>query len=167
MRRAWVALAAASLVLAACGDDEEEAPDTAGSTTPAQTTDTGPPPETTTQPAQTETAPPEEQVPPEEQPGGAGDEEEIRTEAKLTGDGGRVTPAQVSVPPFIGVRIQLRSADADAYALRCAGRQVSADREIETASTTLPGQRPGTVVMCRPLRNHNGVRISFSAEPGP
>jgi hypothetical protein len=155
-----------ALGAAGCGDDEDEPGGTATTTAPDATeTETAPADTETTPETETETEPVE--VPPEDQPGGAGDEEEIRSEAKLVGRGGRVNPPQVSVPPFIGVRVQLRSADGETYALSCNGRRVQADAEIETASTTIPGQRPGRTVSCRALESHNDVRISFSAEPGP
>ena len=155
------------LALAACGDDDEPAQTserTTTQTTPDRDSATATQPDP---PAETEQAPPPEEPAPEDQPGGAGDEEAIRTEARLTGSGGRVRPTEVSVPPFIGVRVFLRSTDGGEYGLSCAGRRVQVDREVEAASTTLPGRPIGSVVPCRPLGDHNAVVIRFSAEPGP
>jgi hypothetical protein len=167
VRAACAALAGACLLFASCGDDDEPA-NTSGATTPTETTETAPAPDTQTSPARTETAPPEEErPPPEEQPGGAGQEEAIRTEARVTGRNGRVRPASVSVPPFIGVRVMLRSADGAPYGLDCAGRRVQVDGDIESASTTVAGRRIGSVLPCRALGDHNDVVIRFSAEPGP
>jgi hypothetical protein len=168
VRLACAAVLGACLVLAACGDDDEPAETGTAPTETEAVTETAPETETAP-PTPTEKGepPPQERPPPEEQPGGAGDEEAIRSEARLTGNGGRVQPDTVSVPPFIGVRVFLRSEDGARYGFRCAGRRVQVDRDVETASTTLPGQRAGTVVPCRALGDHNNVLIRFSAEPGP
>jgi hypothetical protein len=163
------ALLGLCLALAACGDDEEPAdtggtaPETAPATERAPATET----ERTEAETETEAEGPEDEPSPEDQPGGAGDEEEIRTEARLVGRGGRVIPDDVRVPPFIGVRVHIRSADNAEYGFSCAGRRVQVDADIETASTTLPGRRAGAEVPCRALGDHNDVRIVFSAEPGP
>src|SRR2546425_9731194 len=74
-----------------------------------------------TAPAPTQTAPPPsthtQTTSPENQPGGAGDEEPIRTQALVTGRGGRISPRVVRVPPLIAVRLELRSGDGRSYGL--------------------------------------------------
>jgi hypothetical protein len=165
VRPLTAALVAGMLVVAGCGDDDEETADT-GTTPPAQTEQA-----TATEeerPAETETAPAEEPAPPpEEQPGGAGDEEPAQSQAAFTGQGGRLTPPRVRVPPFIAIRVELRSADGGEYGLSCGGRTLRVDADVETASTRIAGRRPGDRLRCAPLGGHNGVIISASAEPGP
>jgi hypothetical protein len=164
--RSCVGLLALVLVVAAagCGDDDEEPADTAT----APSTQTEPPTTTTEAERPTETEPePEQEPPPEQQPGGAGDEEPAQSQAAFTGRGGRITPARVRVPPFIAIRIQLRSADGGEYGLSCGGRTLRVDADIETASTRVAGRRPEDRLRCTPLGAHNGVVVSASAEPGP
>jgi hypothetical protein len=171
--RRFSALAAAVAVVAlaaGCGDDDDDGGD-AASTTP-EVTETEPTTETETAPTETVEVPDEEtetetEPPPEEQPGGAGDEEPIRSQVELIGRGGRIGPQVARVPPFIAVRVLLRSADGGDYGLDCGGRTVQVDADIASASTRIAGRRPDQPVKCRPLGDHNGVAILPSAEPGP
>ena len=162
------------LLAAGCGDDEGEAPK---NTTPAftnttPTTETAP--ETESEP-ETEAAPEgdghggghETPTSPEDQPGGAGDEEPARTEAMLTGRGGRITPRLVRVPPFLAVRVTLRSADGEPYALRIAGRVLRAGGALASASAELDGLRPGKAYVGTEVETGVTVRVEASAEPGP
>ena len=152
------------LAAAGCGGDDEERADTAT----APSTQTTPPPTITeTVPDETVTVPEEVEPPPEEQPGGAGDEEPAQSQAAFTGRGGRIAPRVVRVPPFIAIRVQLRSADGASYGLSCGGRKLRVDAEIESASTRIAGRRSGEKVRCEALGAHNGVVVSASAEPGP
>ena len=114
--------------------------------------------------AETETAPPGSS--PEDQPGGAGDEEPARSQAAFTGRGGRITPRLVRVPPFISIRVELRSADGAAYALAARGRTIRVDREISSASSTFAGLRPGRRLVLR-AGGGRTVAVEASAEPGP
>lgn len=173
------ALAAAALALGACGGDDEDAPapapdsgaDTEEAAPPA---DTGPdeaqpqPPVPDEQPAAPEGQGEERPKPrpsPEDQPGGAGDEIPASSQALLTGRGGRVRPRKVRVPPFIAVRVVLRSADGAPYTLSGAGRRVSAGGRISSMSATFDGLRPGRRLV---LTGAGGrVTIEASAEPGP
>jgi hypothetical protein len=170
-RRISVGFAALSLALGAagCGDDDEEP---AGTTAEPPATETAPVTETETVPTETlptdtVTVPQEVEPPPEEQPGGAGDEEPAQSQAAFTGRGGLIRPRVIRVPPFIAIRIELRSTDGGEYGLSCAGRTLRVDADVETASTRLAGRRPGEAVRCTPLGEHNGVAVSASAEPGP
>jgi hypothetical protein len=104
---------------------------------------------------------------PEDQPGGAGDEEPSRSEALLTGSGGRIAPRLVRVPPFISVRVVLRSADGEPYSLRVAGRSVRAGGALSSASVELDGLRPGKAYVATNEATGAKVRIEASAEPGP
>jgi len=121
-----------------------------------------PPPATETE-AETE---PEAESP-EDMPGGAGDEEPARTLALFTGRAGRISPRVVRVPAFISVRIELRSADGAAYALRFGNKTIAAGDRLQSAATTVDGLRPGQVIVGRPTAAGNPVRISATAEPGP
>jgi hypothetical protein len=164
------------LLLAGCGGDDEG--ERAQQTAPPRAETA--PPETETQAeteteAATETAPTgdghggghETQGSPEEQPGGAGDEEPARSQALLTGRGGRVSPRVVRVPPFISIRVTLRSADGQSYGVRIGGRTLRAGGALGSASITLDGLRPGKAYQGTELDTGARVRVEASAEPGP
>jgi hypothetical protein len=167
-----------ALGLAACGDDDEDngAAGNGGAATSERTDTDGatPPGETTTTPAGTETGgeaegggakPPSATTPPEEQEGGAGDEVPASSQALVTGRDGRLSPRTVRVPPFIAIRVQLRSADGVEYELAGGGKSVAAGGEIETAATTFDGLRTGERLV---LRGPQGtVTIVANSEPGP
>jgi hypothetical protein len=169
-----------ALALAACGDEEDEggAPgDGAASTserTDAATTETthaetGGEGETTGAETGGEAeggggaAPPT--TSPEEQEGGAGDEVPASSQALITGEGGKLSPGTVRVPPFIAIRVQLRSADGVEYELSGGGKTVAAGGEIESAGTLYDGLRPGERLV---LDGPQGkVTVVANAEPGP
>jgi hypothetical protein len=170
--RAALASAFCVLALAACGDDEDggETEQARTATAPAQTA-TGSP--TSTAPT-VETTPPERAPSetgrdpvesPEDQPGGAGDEEPARSQALFTGRSGQIRPRIVLVPPFLAVRVELRSQDGRAYSLAAGGRTLRADSEVTSASTTFDGLRPGRRIVLRGTAGR--VIIEASAEPGP
>jgi hypothetical protein len=164
-----------ALALAACGDDEDGNGGSgygSGSKTgqtATETTDTAP---TDTARTVTETGgeaegggakPPS--TSPEDQEGGAGDEVPASSQALITGDGGKLSPGTVRVPPFIAIRVQLRSADGVEYELTGGGKTVKAGGEIETAGTTFDGLRTGAKLV---LSGPQGkVTIVANAEPGP
>jgi hypothetical protein len=77
-----------------------------------------------------------------------------------------VTPRLVQVPPFISVRVILRSADGRAYALRIGGRTLRAGAAVSSSSAQLDGLRPGRAYDGR-LEAGGRVRVEASAEPGP
>ena len=162
------------LALAGCGgDDEERAGDStvdAVVTEPKTTPDA--PTVTKTTPADDGDAPVGDghgggHENPEDRPGGAGDEEPARSEAVLTGRGGRITPAVVRVPPFIAIRVELRSADGRSYGLVFGGETLGVRGGPTSVSTTLDGLRPGRAYNGRPKGGGSPVRIEASAEPGP
>lgn len=159
------------LALAGCGGDDEGA----GSKS-ATGTDTTPGAPTAPAPAkdgQAQTQPPKKATPkrvtsPEDQQGGAGDEEPARTQAELTGRGGRISPRTVRVPPYISLSVQLHSADRGTYELMLKGRRLRADRDVATATTEVAGLRPGRRLVARPVNGAgNAVVISATADPGP
>jgi hypothetical protein len=164
-----------ALGLAACGgDDEDDAGTTSGSTTEQAETDTT---ATATTPIATETAPTTTggeaegggakppSTSPEEQEGGAGDEIPASSQALITGSGGKLSPTTVRVPPFIAIRVQLRSADGVEYELSGGGKTVKAGGEIETAGTTFDGLRTGEKLV---LSGPQGkITVIANAEPGP
>ena len=188
LRSGTAVTVAAVLALATavgCGDDErgavtvegEEttttgtgtsatATDTTGgstSTTPTATVQT---PESSRPPSSTSgsQAPPAGGSP-EDQQGGAGDEVAASAQALFTGRGGTISPKLVRVPPFIAVRVQLRSADGERYRLAGGKRSVQAGGPVEGASAVFDGLRPGKRLV---LSGPSGrVVVEASAEPGP
>lgn len=176
------AVAAALVALAAgCGDEEpgrvtvegsgtgETAP-TAPRTAPERSApDTVPQATVTTpessQPPPRDGSPPRGGRSPEDQPGGAGDEVPASSQALLTGRGGRITPRLVRVPPYIAIRVELRSADGRRYRLAAKGRSVEVGGQISSSSAVFDGLRPGRRLV---LRGPSGrVAVEASAEPGP
>jgi hypothetical protein len=167
LNRVTTCAVAAVLAVAGCGDDEEPTADTAARTETAATTETERPQATVTAPgpAPAETIPPES---PEDQPGGAGDEVPARSIAMFTGSGGKIRPPRVRVPPFIAVRVELRSADGRTYALRFRDRVVRAGGGVASQSTVFRGLRPGRVLVGRSIAPPGSdVVVEASAEPGP
>lgn len=173
MRPAAVALVAVVLVVSGCGADDEDGGSKSGTATggkgpPSARTGNG---ETKTGATDTDTAGKDATKPiasPENQPGGAGDEEPARTQAELTGRGGRIAPRVVRVPPFIAIRVELRSADGRTYELRLKRRALRADRDVAAATTDVAGLRPGKRLVAQPVNGAgNAVVIEASAEPGP
>lgn len=163
------ALSAAAL--SGCGDDEGGVErDTAGTdttrATERQATATAP---ARTPPAREETVtvPEDDLTTPssaEDTPGGAGDEQPARSQALFTGRGGSVRPPLVQVPPFISIRVELRSADGRAYRLRFGNRSISVGGQKRSASVTFDGLRPGR----RLVGTGTGrVAVEASGEPGP
>jgi hypothetical protein len=163
-----------ALGLAACGDDEGDSGGTGAGGAVTEQTDTA-----TTETAAPETAatgtetggeaegggakPPS--TSPEDQEGGAGDEIPASSQALITGSGGKLSPGTVRVPPFIAIRVQLRSADGVEYELTGGGKTVEAGGEIETAGTTFDGLRSGEKLV---LSGPQGkVTVVANAEPGP
>ncbi len=171
--RALAALAAAgALALAGCGGDDEK--DKAGANTTAtteqtQTTDTATtetaPPATETEPAETGEDSGGTKAPGEDQPGGAGDEIPNATQALVTGRGGKVGPATVSVPPFIAITVELRSSDGQDYALSGGGKSLAAGEGENSDTVSFDGLRPGRKLV---LSGPQGrVVVTADAEPGP
>jgi hypothetical protein len=169
MRAALVTcLAGAGLGVAACGGGSED--QGATGRRPAPPIETAP--RTASTPAQdtgTATQPPARTAPksPEGQPGGAGDEQPARVPASFTGRAGRISPSAVHVPPYIAVRVTLRSGDGRAYGLRFGGALVRGGGGRGTGSATLNGLRPGKSVTGEPVGGGSPVRIVADAEPGP
>jgi len=167
-----------AFAFAACGDDDDGGGSQSsgyggGATTETERTDTAG--ETTTTGTETAGREPGESegggakspstVPAEDQEGGAGDEVPASSQALITGDGGELSPRTVRVPPFIAIRVRLRSADGVEYELSGGGETVKAGGEIETAGTLLDGLRSGErLVLSGP---QGKVTIVADAEPGP
>ena len=180
-RAASALLAGLALAVPGCGgDDEEEAPagDRPTATAEGPATTATPTTEGDRTPDETATAetidrstltagepPPPPEPAPEDRPGGAGDEIPIHTPALIAGEDGRLTPRLVRVPPFIAIRVLLRSADGAVYELAGGRRRLRAGEGSNFASATFSGLRPGRRIV---LRGPQGrVVIEASAEPGP
>ena len=178
---AAAALAALSLAVAACGDDEKGpvSRDTGAATTtsstpgsPAAPSKTAPEPEAPETEHQ-QSAPHEPQpepgggsgASPEDEEGGAGDEIPASAQALFTGRGGRIRPRLVRVPPFIAIRVVLRSADGASYALSGPGGRVAARAQGPGGTAVFDGLRPGRRLVLR--GSSSSVTIEASAEPGP
>lgn len=174
-RLSYAALIGAAFALGACGDDDEGRvqQETSPSSTSTSTTGTDTAPaktEAETAPAKTEAEPEGSggtggASPGEAQEGGAGDEVAASSQALITGRGGKLSPRLIRVPPFIAIRVELRSADGGSYKLSGGGKTVSVDRDIASASTTFDGLRTGKRLV---LTGPSGrVVVEASAEPGP
>jgi len=182
-------LAACVIALSSCGgDDDDQAantPDTTQATQEQQApeTETSTSTETETEETETETqgtetegesgtvteAEPPTNTSPEKQPGGAGDEEPAHSLVRLTGRNASITPRLVRVPPFIVIRVELRSDDGLVYGLRCGNVGLQAGGQIGSSTKTLRALRPGRSITCLPAASGAGnrVRISATAQPGP
>ncbi|MEJ7788750.1 MAG: hypothetical protein WKF29_02595 [Thermoleophilaceae bacterium] len=169
------ALACAGITLAGCGEKEEitsapesvqtpgersKPPRRGGEARPNATTPPDPPAGEPRDPPRAGAA----RRSPEDQPGGAGDEIPARAQAMITGRGGRLSPRVIRVPPFIAVRVELRSADGRRYRLSAAGKTLRV-RGRRSDAATFDGLRPGR----RLLMTGTGGRVvvEASAEPGP
>jgi hypothetical protein len=138
--RTLLAVVLCGLALAGCGGDDEPA---------ATTTGTG--------------------TSPEDVPGGAGDAEPARSLAQFTATGGRIRPRVVRVPPFIAIRVELRSQDGTGYALDFGnGKSLTTGSQVASTSTEFNGLRPSEKLVGKPVGGKgNTVRVIASAEPGP
>ena len=133
-------------------------------TTDTAATETAPP-ATETEPAETGEDSGGTKAPGEDQPGGAGDEVPNATQALVTGRGGKVGPATVSVPPFIAITVELRSADGQDYSLRGGGKSLAAGEGENSDTASFDGLRPGRKLV---LTGPQGrVTVTANAEPGP
>jgi hypothetical protein len=170
-RAAGALLLALALAAAGCGDDESDSADRPTTTAPetdtataetdtAAETDTGA--ETATDESGGEEPSREEQV-----EGGPGDEEPIRSEAVFTARDGRIAPRVVRVPPFIAVRVVLRSGDGIRYGLRIRGRTLSVGPGQRSDAVTLGGLQPNQSYVGAPIGAQTVVKVEASAEPGP
>ena len=71
------------------------------------------------------------------------------------------------MPPFISIRVELRSADGQEYGLTFAGETIRVSAGLGSVSTTIDGLRPNMGVVGIPTGASNRVRIAATAEPGP
>ncbi len=92
-----------------------------------------------------------------------GGSEPVRAEVLVTGRDGRLTPRLVRVPPYIAVRLVVRSGDGADYRLRVDGEVASTGGSGSSAD--LDGLPPGKRYVAR--GDAGTVVIEASAEPGP
>jgi len=177
-RRPGAALLCAAALAAGCGSDDEKPRGDTGAqsvpeTTERDTSEADAPSERNGRQGGEEGGsraapkdPPEGGVgSPEDQPGGAGDEIPARSQALITGRGGRLSPRRVRVPPFISVRVELHSADGGEYTLRGGGQTLTAGGRVKAVTADFDGLRPGRrLALAGPAGT---VTIEASAEPGP
>ena len=127
---------------------------------------TRPSPEAPARPEEPGRPPSRPGAPSSEAGGGDGGSEPIRAEVLVTGRNGNLSPRLVRVPPYIAVRVVLRSADgADGadYRLTVDGEVASTERS--GVSAELDGLPPGRRYVAR--GDAGTVVIEASAEPGP
>src|SRR4051812_19740189 len=160
-RTALVALLLAVWMAGCGGDDEQKGSTKTPSSTRTTTTQTATVKTTKTgtntgggTPATTS---------PENQPGGAGDEEANRAPALFTGRDGHITPAVVRVPPFIAIRVELRSADHHPYMLTFGNKVLRVGPQVASMSTSLSGLRHGQSIVGRSHAQVGSVRIEANA----
>ena len=104
---------------------------------------------------------------PEDGTGGAGDEEPARTLALFTGRAGGSRRAWCACPPFISIRVELRSADGARVRPDVRRRDDQVSGGLASVSTTIDGLRPGAKLVGTPTGARGQVRIEATAEPGP
>ncbi len=92
-----------------------------------------------------------------------GGSEPVRAEVIVTGRNGRLTPRLVRVPPYIAVRLAVRSGDGADYRLAVGGQVASTTGPGSIAE--LEGLPPGERYVAR--GSTGTVVIEASAEPGP
>jgi hypothetical protein len=174
--RKLVLFAVLLLALAGCGsDDESNAPAQADTSSTAETTPTT---DTESNPA-TETLPNDGNgngtgggtgggtTAPESQTGGAGDEVPAQTLALFTARNGTITPRTVRVPAYISIRVELRSGDGKEYSLAFGDKTIEVPGQLNSASTTFAGLKPGAKLVGTPTGASGKVVVSATAEPGP
>jgi hypothetical protein len=173
-----VGLAALALAAAGCGGDDEKSAATTETTSsggsPTKSVQTESPRTETESTETTGTQTGDDKgggngtggaKSPEDQPGGAGDEVPASSLAQFTGKGGKLTPSVVSVPPFLAIQVELRSADGASYALRAGTRRLEVGGDVKSRATSFGGLRPGkSLVLSGP---QGKVAVVADAEPGP
>ena len=156
----------AALAAAGCGGDDEKQSGVSTTPPPQAPATASTPAPTVSTPATTPQAQPPPETGPEDQPGGAGDEEPARVEAALTGRGGKISPREVRVPPYIAVEVTLYSADRRDYEVTVNGKRVTVGSGDRLGSVSLAGLRPNASYTVKSSDGRT-IRVVASAEPGP
>ena len=88
--------------------------------------------------------------------------------AAFTAAGGRIRPRVVRVPPFLAIRVELRSRDGRDYALRFGSRTIAVGPARRVVDGRFPGLRPGRALVGEPVTGtRENVRVEAGGEPGP
>jgi hypothetical protein len=170
IRSSGVVIGAALLALAGCGGGSKSASTgtTAAATPPPpstnQLTQTVTPPTT---PTQTATTPPKTQTTTSPASNSGGGQTPIYTQVLFTGSGGDITPATVRVPPYIAVRVELKSGDGGSYGVTVNHHTLRVDSSTETATVQLSGLRPGARYAVEVSGAPERLSVVANAEPGP
>jgi hypothetical protein len=172
--RKLVLFALLLLALAGCGSDDESSPTAPAQADTPSTAETSPTTDTESNPA-TETLPNDGNgngtgggtTAPESQTGGAGDEVPAQTLALFTARNGTITPRTVRVPAYISIRVELRSGDGKEYSLTFGDKTIKVPGQLNSASTTFDGLKPGAKLVGTPTGASGKVVVSATAEPGP
>jgi hypothetical protein len=98
---------------------------------------------------------------------GAGDEEPIRVPAHFEVRGGRLTPAEVKVPAFLTVELEVRSRDDRPHTILLAAprTEILAVPPGGRASLTVPGLQRGRWELS--VDGHPAGAIVAGSHPGP
>jgi hypothetical protein len=96
-----------------------------------------------------------------------GGEEPVRVPATFTLQGGRLSPATVTVPPLLAIAVSVRNLDARARMVTVRGERFYriAVPPRGRAARTLPGQRAGEYAVV--VAGGGRAKLVVGGEPGP
>lgn len=181
MRRATIILAAAALGAGAafaaggCGSDGDSATTADTGTNPtASAPDAKPPPTDATAPgaggATTGTSTSDTGGTPAGTVTDDGGSTSVAASADFSIGGSKMTPVQVTVPPFVAIDLSLKSTDGQKHSISVLVKggnvyRVGAEASGAPSSTRVPGLQPGIY----PVRGDGGQQSNLvvGGEPGP
>lgn len=172
IRSSALVLGAALLALAGCGGGGSKSTSTTSSPPPTQSVASTPQPQTngagtaTPEIQTTTTAPPKTQTT-TSPASNSGGQTPIYTQVLFTGSGGDITPATIRVPPYIAVRVELKSGDGASYGVSVNHHTLRVDSSTPAATVQLRGLRPGARYAVEVSGAPERLSIVANAEPGP